>query len=232
MVYWFDFVYSPPGFYGKDIVIDVISAIVVILIGFFSFRNFLMDKKNKKQLFISLAFLLLGASFAVKIITNMLTHNNVLIQNQFPFFGASYSFTLLSAIGFLTHAFLTLFGFYILYALTSKDTLTMNYIIIAYFILISTYFARFNYYLFYVTAFLFLAASTRRYFLSYSRNRYRNTRRLAISFAIISLSQLFFMFANTTRTLYIIAEVIQLLGYCFLLFTFVMVLKNAAKQKD
>jgi len=235
MVYWLDFVYSPPWFYGKDIAIDILSAIVVLLIGVFSFKNFLLDKKNKRHFFLSCAFILLGLSFITKIVVNILTHTQGWLSKQFwlSILGTEiikpYGF--LSAIGFLLYALLTLFGFYILYVLSSKDELSMNYVIIAYFILVSTYFTRFTYFIIYITAFIFLFAITRRYFLCYNETKYKNTLYLGISFGVITLSQFVFIFTSSNHAIYVLAELIQLVGYLFLLYTFVMVLRNAKKKK-
>jgi len=235
MVYWLDFVYSPPGFYGKDIAIDIISAIVVLLIGLFSFRNFLLDKKNYRHLLFSAAFVILGGSFFVKVLTNIMSHHQVGLSRYLtglitPSIIPAYS--LLPAFGFLLYATLTLFGFYILYALTSDhEVWSFDYLIIAYFIIIFTYFARFNYSLFYVTAVLFLAAITRRYYLSYKKNQYKNTKLLCLSFGVITLSQFVFIFTSSNHALYVAAEIIQLIGYLFLLYTFMMVLRNAKKKK-
>jgi hypothetical protein len=235
MVYWLDFVYSPPGFYGKDIAIDILSAIVVLLIGIFSFRNFCLDKKNKKHLFLGTAFAMLGLSFIVKILTNILTKDVDWLSGEFgmPLFGpdAISSFSMIPAIGFLLYALLTLFGFYIIYALLSKDKLSMNYVIIAYFIIITTYFTRFTYFITYITAFIFLLAISRRYFIQYSESKYKNTLFLGISFSIITLSQFVFIFTSQNPTLYAVAEIIQLIGYLLLLYTFTMVLRNAKKKK-
>ncbi len=235
MVYWLDFVYSPPGFYGKDIAIDIVSAVVVLLIAVFSFRNFLLDKKSKRHLILSTAFFLLGLSFIVKILTNLLSHSETMLSKQFmiSILGVEVirSFSDLSALGFLLFALLTLFGFYILYALSSKDELSMNYVIIAYFIVISTYFTRFTYFIMYITTFIFLFALSRRYFLSYQDTKYKNTLYLCISFGIITLSQFVFIFTSSNPTMYAVAELIQLVGYLFLLYTFVMVLRNAKKKK-
>jgi len=235
MVYWYDFVYSPPGFYGKDITIDVISAVVLLIIGIFAFRNFLLDKKNKRHLILSAAFVLLGGSFIVKTLANIISHSPALhTQNlTISLLGVQIlrPYTVIPAFGFLLYSLLTLFGFYILYALTSKDELSMNYVIIAYFILISTYFTRFNYHLLYLTAFLFVLATTRRYFLAYKKNKYKNTLLLGISFAVITLSQFMFMLTGQSYLLYIIAELVQLIGYLFLLYTFILVLRNARKTK-
>ncbi|MBN2052359.1 hypothetical protein JW756_02550 [Candidatus Woesearchaeota archaeon] len=235
MVYWLDFVYSPPWFYGKDIAIDVLSAIVVLLIGVFSFRNFCLDKKNKRHFFLGAAFVMLGLSFIVKILTNVLTRDTSWLAKQFwvSILGNQIvrSYTLIPALGFFLFALLTLFGFYIIYALSSKDELSMNYVIIAYFILISTYFTRFTYFVVYLTAFIFLLAIARRYFLAYKKNKYKNTLFLCISFAIITISQFVFIFTSSNPAIYALAELIQFIGYLFLLYTFVMVLRNAKKEK-
>jgi hypothetical protein len=233
MVYWYDFVYSPPGFYGKDIAIDALSAIVVLLISYFSFRYFLLDRKNNKQALASIAFLLLGLSFIAKILINVITHNEKLLTSHMIIFGVDFGITysVFSAVGFLAHAFLTLFGFYLLYALASKDSLSMNYIIIAYLLVISTYFSRFNYSIFYLTTLLFVAALSRRYFMSFKEFKYRNTLLLCYSFSIIGISQFIFIFTVHSRMLYVAAEILQVIGYLFLLYTFLMVLKNA-RQKD
>ena len=235
MVYWLDFVYSPPWFYGKDIAIDVLSAIVVILIGLFSCRNFCMDKKNKRHIFLGAAFLMLGLSFIIKIATSFISHNEGWLAREFwmSILGREIVRTnsLVPALGFLLFALLTLFGFYIIYALSSKDELSMNYVIIAYFILISTYFTRFTYFIVYVTAFIFLLAISRRYYLQYKKNNYTNTLFLCISFSIITISQFAFIFTTSNPMLYAAAEIIQLIGYLFMLYTFVMVLRNAKKTK-
>ena len=235
MVYWLEFVQGPAGFYGKDIAIDLVSAIVVLLIGVFSFRNYLLDKKNHRHLLLSLATVMLSGSFFVKILTNILSHHQIGLSKYLtgliiPSIIPAYS--MLPAAGFLLYSILTLVGFYILFTLTSKrELLSFDYLIIAYFIIVSTYFARFNYVLFYITALLFLVAISRRYFLAYNENRYKNTLILGISFSLIALSYLAFIFTSTNHALYVLAELIQLIGYLFLLYTFTLVLRNAKKTK-
>lgn len=236
MVYWYEFVYSPVGFYGKDVVIDAISALVALLIGFFAFKNYLLDKKaNKKHLFFSAGFGLLTLSFLMKILTNVVTHREDVMSGRFflRFLGIEIIQPIgwFSALGFLTYAILTLFGFYLIFYLTSKETkLTMNTIIILYLLVVTTYFTRVDYVFFFLTAFLFTFAVARRYFISYKQNKVKNTLLLGYSFSIISLSQLVFAFASTNRFLYILAEIIQLVGYLLLLYIFISVLHYARKK--
>ena len=235
MVYWLDFVQSPPWFYGKDLMIDIASAVIVLIIGLFALKIYFMNKENKRNVLLTGAFMILGGSFIVKSITNILTHHpkgianylsTMLALNMVP------DYSVLPALGFLIYATLTIVGFYLLYLQTAKQTLvSTDYLVLGYFMLISVYFARFNYFLLYLSSLIFLVAITRRYFISYHETKYKNKLRLAVSFLIISLSQLFFIFATSNHLLYVVAEIIQIIGYLSLLYTFFMVLRNANSKK-
>ncbi|NTV23520.1 MAG: hypothetical protein HGA85_04055, partial [Nanoarchaeota archaeon] len=55
-------VYSPAWFYGKDIIIDIISIVVLLLVSLAGFRYYLMSR-NKKMLYLVLSFSLLALAF-------------------------------------------------------------------------------------------------------------------------------------------------------------------------
>src|SRR3989339_586586 len=57
-------------------------------------------------------------------------------------------------------------------------------------------------------------------FLIYRRNNYSSTKLLMLSFSILIISQVLFIFMQVERLLYAIAEIIQLAGYLLLLATF------------
>jgi hypothetical protein len=238
MVYWVDFMASPPWFYGKDIIIDLVSAFVVLLIALFALRNYFFNTENKRQLVFFGAFGLLSLSFIIKSATALLSHAGLVFNYKiiFPWFNVGFllSSSDLSAVGFLLYAGLTLMGLYVLYALTSEKGrfLTMNHAILAYFIVLLTYFSRFQYFLLYLTGFLFLFATVRRYFIAYNKNNYKNTLLLAISFSIIALSQIIFMFTLSNHLIYVFAELVQLVGYLTLMYTFFRVLRIAKKKKQ
>ena len=58
-----DIIYSPHWFYGKDIVIDVISILVLSLIGVFSIKYYRISKKNKNYILQTSSFFVLASSF-------------------------------------------------------------------------------------------------------------------------------------------------------------------------
>ncbi len=227
-------VYSPHWFYGKDIIIDIVSIFVLFLIAFFSIKFYKLNKRNKNYLFLALSFIFIGCSFIFKIITNFTIYYHVLETRRIGFMTFTYnavnSSHILFFVGFLIYRLLMLFGLYMLYSIYLKQQKS-NIFLISYLIIISTCFSSSAYYLFHVTSLFFLVIITYQYLKNYKKNRDSTTKLLAYSFGMITLSQVVFVFVAINTFLYVIAELIQLASYISLLITFIMVLKHGKKKK-
>ncbi len=227
-------VYNPHWFYGKDIIIDIVSIFVLFLIAFFSIKFYKLNKRNKNYLFLALSFIFIGCSFIFKIITNFTIYYHVLETRRIGFMTFTYnavnSSHILFFVGFLMYRLLMLFGLYMLYSIYLKQQKS-NIFLISYLIIISTYFSSSTYYLFHITSLFFLVIITYRYLKNYKKNRDSTTKLLAYSFGMITLSQVVFVFVAINTFLYVIAELIQLASYISLLITFIMVLRHGKKKK-
>ncbi len=228
-------VYSPQWFCGKDILIDIVSIIVLLLIGYFARTYYKMDKKRKGHGLFSVAFLLLAMSFIFKIITNFTIYNQILETKTIGLMTLTYQTVqysnVLFFIGTLFSRLLMLLGLYMLYSLYYQKQEKNTIFWIVYFILITTYFSDSAYYLFHLTAFFFLA-----FIISKLLNNCRKTHDkpacfILMSFATIALSQIIFMFVSTNPLFYVVAEFIQLLGYFILLVAFSLVLYYGTQKK-
>ena len=228
-------VYTPQWFYGKDILIDIVSIFVLSLIAFFSVRYYKVDKKNKNYLYLALSFFLISLSFLFRILTNFTIYYKVLETKQIGLLTFTYHAVKLTNIlffvGFFLYRLLTLLGLYMLYSIYQKNQPKSNIFIVTYLILISTCFSQSAYYIFHATALMLLLFVTAQYYKNYTRNKDFTAKSLVSSFALITISQIFFMFVEVNTLLYVIAEFIQLFGYGILLFTFIKVLQNAKKKK-
>ena len=226
-------IYSPKWFYGKDIVIDVVSMLVLLLIAYFSIRYYEIDKR-KNYLFLALSFVIMAVSFIFKIITNFTLYSSIIRTAQFGALTFIYpslqSSDILFTVGFLIHRILMLLGLLLLYSIYTK-TNRSSLFIITYLILISTYFSWPAYYLFHLTSLIFLYFITLHYWNSYKRIKHDTNRWLLYSFSLITLSEIVFIFIGIEEELYVAAEAIQLLGYIALLVTFVKVLKDGKKKR-
>jgi hypothetical protein len=226
-------VFSPVWFYGKDIVIDIVSIVVLFLIAFFSFRYYRLDTKKKNYIYLALSFLMIGISFIFKILTNFTIYYKVLETRHFGLFTFTYE-TLkqsdtLFFIGFLLYRLLMLFGLYVLYTIYYKQSKS-NMLLVFYLIIISTYFSQSAYYIFHITSFIFLVLLSL-HLLTDFKKKPATAKLLASSFIIITISNLFFVFVNLNLLFYVISEIIQLIGYILLLITFIMVLTHGKKKK-
>jgi len=106
-----------------------------------------------------------------------------------------------------------------------------NVFIIFYLLIVLTYFSQSAYYIFYITSFLLLIFISSSYFLNSKKTKHYTAKLLAFSFAIITASQLVFIFVKINPILYVIAQLIQLVGYVLMLITFTLVLKHGQKTK-
>ena len=226
--------YGPKWFYGMDLIIDVFSVIVLLLIGYFSIKNYKLSGKNKNHLWISGSFFLLALGALFDILTNFTIYYRTLITKEIGLLTLTYQgfvqSNLLYIIGITGYKILTLIGLYLLFMLYKKNKSPLDFVITTYLLLVSVYFVHLGY-LFNITASLLLMSITYEYFVTYKKNKHPNTKLLACSFGIITLSHIFSIFLKSESLIYVSAESIQLIGYSLLLFTFIKVLKNAKKAR-
>ncbi len=229
-----NFVFTPQWFYGKDIIIDIVSIFVLSLIAFFSIKYYRIERKNKNYLNLAVSFLLIAFSFVFKILTNFTIYYHVLETKTVGLYTIIYHTVAVSDmlffLGYLLYRLLILIGLYILYSIYQKNQPKSNIFLIVFFILISTYFSQSAYYIFHLTSFVFLSMITMQYYSNHKKNKQLTAKLLTSSFTIIGISQVFFMFAGIKEVLYVIAEIVQLFGYLVLLMTFIKVLRNAKKK--
>ena len=219
---WFQF---------PSLVIDLFSFIVLFLIGLVSLKYYKLNK-NKKSLYLSISFSFIALSFLFKLLTNVAMFYDDLINPQIGIQTLQIirEYNIFSNLTFTIFAFFNLIGLYLLYKLYQGKQTSSNTFLMSYFILISTYFSNSNYYIFHLTSLIFLISISAFYWKKYSENLFINTKLLALSFSIISASQIFFIFTTFGKLFYLAGEIIQLGGYALLLLIITHIQKNGKKK--
>lgn len=230
-----DVAYCPKWFYGKDIAIDIFSILTMLWVAYFAFRWYRLNK-NKKHMSLALGFFLISLSFIFKILTNFTIYQKILQTSQVGLISITYETVqqsdILFFIGFFLFRFLMLTGLYVLMVTYEKHHSWAEALVFGYLIIISTVFSKFVFFLFHMSALLFLLIITTRYVQNYRRNKSPSALFLAGSFGVLSLSQLVFIFTFATLQMYVMAELIQLAGYVLLFITLFMVLWDGKKKKQ
>ena len=226
------FIYAPQWFYGKDILMDIVSIIVLLLIAFFSIKYY-QTKKNRNYIYLTLSFTMLAASFLFKILMNLNFYYKVIetvplgpITVTYESLKSSHTLFFYS---FLLYWFLTLFGFYILYSIYQKQS-WVDFLFGTYLLFMVTFYAYPSYQAFHVTLFILLALITYIHARKYLNQKHYTNKLVTYSFGMITLSQAFFNLVDFNDSFYVTAEIIQLIGYLCLLITFIMVLRYGRKE--
>ncbi|MFH0867913.1 MAG: hypothetical protein V1831_01250 [Candidatus Woesearchaeota archaeon] len=228
------YVFSPEWFYGFDSIIELIAVIVCVLLVYYSYKCFKLTKENK-YLHFSTAFLSLTFAFIAKIIGTLAIYKPTITRSAV---GSSIhqAFTNLTpysinAIAFIAYAFFILLGFMILFLIISRLRWS-NFRVIAllvYFVFLATWISVIHYQLLYATSFVILLLISYSYYRNYIRVKSEKARFVTFAFGILLISQAFFVFVIYSKTIYVLAELIQLLGFVYLLIPFILIFRKKPK---
>ncbi len=210
---------SQHWFHGKDLFIDFFSLFVLIILTFFSLRTFKFTKLDKfKNL--SVGFLMLSFSFLFKIFTNFTVYYKEVIERSFG--GAIISLATWQSINLfdISHTLYHisgLIGVLIIYFVYSEEVKKSTKILVTYLVFLLCFLSFHNYYVFHLVSFIFFILLSNFYFDKYIRNENKNTYLLFLSFLMISISQVSFIFVGFDNLLYVIGKIIQLIGFIIIL---------------
>jgi len=219
--------FTPDWFLESDVIIDGFSFLVLLAFFILSYKNY-KTSKNKNSLYLGLGFLLIAVAEFAMIITKMVLYYDTSFTQSIGKMVVTYhvvsSVDIFYYIGFFFHKFLTLWGLYVIYRIPQKKNIGSDAILAVYFILISAFFGNTFYYIFHLTALVFLVMIISSYLEVYRKNKSENTRVLLAAFSLLAFSQIIFVLSNLTIC-YAIAQILQLVSYIILLFLIIRILK-------
>jgi|ETNmetMinimDraft_2_1059921.scaffolds.fasta_scaffold28790_2 hypothetical protein len=229
------YVFGPKWFYGFDSIIELIAVVISILLVYYSYKAFKLTKENKYAYF-STAFLSLTAAFVIKIIGTLAIYKPTITRTAI---GSSIHQTFnsltpsnINSLAFIAHIFFMLLGFMILFLIISRLRWNDQRVIIllVYFVFLATWISVIHYQFFYLTSFAILMLITHSYYKNYIRIKSEKAKFVFIAFSILLISQAFFIFVIYSNTIYVLAELIQLLGFVYLLIPFILIFKREPKR--
>lgn len=228
------YVFSPKWFYGIDSIIEFIAIIVSVLLVYYSYKCFKLTKENK-YLYFSTAFLSITLAFIAKIIGTLAIYKPAITRTAVgstihqTFTGITPYY--INALAFVAYIFFMLLGFMILFLIISRLRWSNQRVLVllVYFVFLATWISVIHYQLFYLTSFVLLLLITYSYYNNYIEIKSAKARFVTIAFGILLISQAFFIFVIYSRTIYVLAELIQLLGFVYLLIPFVLIFKKKPK---
>ncbi len=222
-------------FYGKDIMIDIFSTLVLVFILIYAIMFYKINKKPKYKYLIT-SFALLTVSFAFKILSNFIIYYHTTETRQLGFLTLTYqairSSNVLVFWGLFAHRIIFIIALYFLYLVYVEKQSLSAVILTFYLLVLAGYHSSYQYYVFHLTSLVLLLIITIFMFRNYFEEKHSQTFWMAVAFGAITLSQAVFILLNVNPIFYIIAEAIQLIGYSAILLTFIRVLSHGNKKKQ
>lgn len=219
--------------YEKDLIIDVFSMIVLLLLFWRGMRHSSLTSKKKQYKYLTSAFGLLAISFLFKILSHFMIYYSHTEVHSIGIITLTYntirSSKALVFWGLLFYRVFSLLAYYFLYSVYTKQQPRSSIILIIYFLFLAAYISNTQYFMYHLTNLIMLVLITENLFKRYKDNKYSSTLLLSYSFLIITLSQGLFIFTTANVLFYIIAEVVQLIGYVLLLVTYIRVVRRGKK---
>ncbi len=116
----------------------------------------------------------------------------------------------------------------IIFLIASKIRLKDKKIIATsfYFVIITTILSMKMFYALYATLAVLLGSIIVYYYKNYKQKKSRSSMFVFLAFVFIFISQFFFIFMLYSKQIYVVGEVIQVVGYLLLLIAFIMVFKK------
>lgn len=230
------YIFSPNWFYGIDSLIEIIATFVCVLLVFYSYKCYKLTSERRYAYF-SISFISLTIAFVSKVIGTIAIYSPEIKETTIGYVGAGIlnilGLTVINPLSWLLYIFFTIMGFMMLFLIVSKLQCKDKRVIamLLYLVFIASWLGIVHYQLFYLTTFVMLGLIAYSYITNYKEIKSKNSLLVSISFSILFLSHAFFVFAIYSKSLYVIAQMIQLLGFLCLLIPFMLIfIKKPSKQ--
>ncbi len=228
---------TPQWFNGFDLVFESLGLIIALLIATYSWRIYKISKENKFAYF-SLAFIMVAFSLLSKSVAHAILYFGPVRENVAgvlaPALGNNLQFADLFYRGTFFLQMASMLGAWLLIFFVSQKSRerlkryheVSQIALFVYLILLVSIIANFKYFVFYLTSAVILGMAVLNYYKNYLNNRRnKNAFRVMVAFMFILFSNITLVFVFMFSGFYVVGEVLLLLGFLLLLYTYVKVVR-------
>lgn len=206
-------------FYGIDSLVEVLIIIVAFIISYYSNKIYRLVKDKNYRLF-SFAFLVIAISFIFKILSNLTVLHKVNIHVANFVLAVLTEFEFVEAVNFVSlilYKSFYLIGFLILFLILTKTSNREKIILFFYLSLIAILFSIYFNFIFHLTLVLILVFLTYNFLINYNKRKSVNAFLVFFAFLLLSIDHIFFILEDLDPILYLIGEILSLIGFLCLL---------------
>lgn len=212
----------PQWFFGFNIFIELIFALVSSIVAKFSFKIYKLSLQRESRLF-GIGFIFIALSYATKAVLNLILLSNI----DDGFRGISFEgLTSIGLAGFYLHIFLFTLGIITLVYTTLKIKNIKLYILMILIALFSLILSCNKMLSFTILSSILLIYLCIYYFIEYKDKRNSRTILVFLGFVFILINHLEIMFNNTDTIKYAVGEIFELVAYTFIMLSLIFTFKK------
>jgi hypothetical protein len=212
----------PVWFYLFSLIAYGASALISLMVSYFSMRIYLSDRKMKPNLFLSIAFLGMGVAYAVLTFTSVYTYLHE------PYFRGFLSLNLVNSNGFSIYYAVTIAS-YILLNVAYLPKKLMKKVGLAPTLFVPLYFI--NSMAFHVASIALLLIVNLRTIRNFMKKSSVSSALVMLCFLSVLVSHALLFSISFDITFYLLAHAILTFGFVMLLITLIRVNKDAEAKK-
>ncbi len=215
--------YSPPWFFGYDVALEAIFAVITLLVSVFAYKIYTRTCQRSVKYF-SISFFLISVSYFIQSILNFLIISR-LSENVCTMMKIQ-SVSVFETMGILTHIFFMTVGLSILMYTTLKDKRLRALWLLLILSLSSIFLSRNILYMFYLVSTVYLMFISWHFIQNYLENRQVKTLLVAVAFLFLLFGSFHFLISVNHQLFYAIGHILELFAYIFICINFYLVRKR------
>ncbi len=214
---------SPQWFYGYDIILEAIFAIISLAIALFAFWIY-QASGQKPAKFLGLSFLLISLAYVVQSVFNylILSRQNSLVCQAIQLSSVAD----LDFIGWFAHVVLMLGGYIILVYMAWKPSRSRTIWLLLAITLIALVYSSNMLMTYYLVGAIYLAIISWHYIEHFLANKQTKSLLVALAFVFLFFGSFHFFLSVNHELFYILGQFLELLAYCLILTNLYLVLKK------
>jgi TRAP-type C4-dicarboxylate transport system permease small subunit len=215
--------FSPNWFYWYSLIFEAIFALTTALIAIYSFKVYSLAKQKESELF-GIGFSLVSASYVIWFFINLFLLDQLQDGIQVLDFG---KIAFLGTLGVYSHIFLFILGLLTIAYITFKTDNIKTYSLLVILTISGIVMSLNKATAFYIFTSIFLIFIMLYYLTQFLRKRNPKTLLVLISFILLSISHIQYIFASNNYIYYVAGHFLELIAYLILLVQLYHIIKNS-----
>lgn len=213
---------GPYWFMSLDSLFNLVYVLITLLIGGLSYKAYKTTEERKYKYF-SVAFVLMSIAFLIYFVASIIltTHKSLLIMGILSDFDYA----------FLAYVFLIMMAYALLFITTLKiEDFKVRTLVFVLMLTLSV--VAYQYYLkFHVAMFAILFLLSYQFYDNYLEKKNLNAKLVFVSFYLLTCAQLFYLGNIYNELFFVVAVVMQLIGFLVLFYMLLRVLNHGREKR-